>query len=103
MSYFSEVCKLPESVFEGWLREVIDDGIGYLKVSNTGGSWLIYDRGTFHQKHMGVTKELYRTKRAAKEMFRKAKLKFQNVEYSGYRYYYDRGNWKKVKTTFQYD
>lgn len=103
MSYYSETYPLPESVFEEWLREVIDDGIGYLKVSNTGGSWLIYDGGRFHQKHFGRTKELYRTKRAAKEIFRKAKQKFQNIEHDGYRYYYDRGLCKRVVAPLDYN
>ncbi len=98
MSYLSKKYNFTTLEFEQWLIEVVDDGIGYLKVTNTGSSWLIYDHGRFHQKHMGTTKELYRTNRAAKEMFRKAMRKFQNIEHDGFRYYYDMGNWKRIKT-----
>lgn len=103
MSIFSEICEVSDAKIESWLKEVIDDGVGYLKVSNSGGAWIIYDDGLFHMKFRGKTKELYKTKETAKEIFRKRISKYMNVEHSGYRYYYDKGKWKRSKVTFAYD
>lgn len=94
---------LSEETIEQWLKEVIDDGLGYLKVSDSGGNWIAYEDGAFHMKFRRMTKEVYKPKELVKEIFRKRIKKYNNVAHDGFYYYYDRGGWKRQRTTFNYD
>lgn len=94
---------LKDETIAQWLIEVIDDGVGYLKVSNTGGAWIIYDDGSFHMKFRGITREVYKSKETAKQIFRNRINLYKNVEHNGWRYSFGRGKWRKQKVTFTYD
>ena len=52
---------LQPSKREQWLKEVIDDGIGYLKVTDDGGNYIVYDNGIFSMKYRKITKEVFKT------------------------------------------
>ena len=95
--------ELKDSKIEQWLEEVIDDGIGYIKVSNDGGAYIIFDDGLFHMKFRGITTQIFKTREVVKDIFRKRISRYQNLEHDGYRYYYSRGTWKRQKVTFNYD
>ena len=100
---FSEKCTLTQATREEWLKEVIDDGVGYLKVRDEGGNYIVFDNGIFSMKYRKITREVYKSKETIKEIFRKRIQKYQNVEHSGIAYYYSQGTWKKSKVTFEYD
>ncbi len=98
-----EAVELTNTIIEDWIKDVIDNGNGYLKVVNYGGAWIIYENGAFHQKFRGITTELFKSKKTAKEIFRKRISRYQNVQHNGSKYWYDRGTWRKSPASLTYD
>lgn len=100
MSFGYEYCN-PE--IKKWVNEVVDNGTGYLKVTDFGGTFWIYYEGRLHLKHRGITREVYKSHSTVKEIFIKRIYRYYNLEYNGHSYWFDRGRWKRRPMEFKFE
>ena len=93
----SERFPVSKELLNLWLKENILHSLGYIMVSNYGGSYAIVDNGIYSFKNHGFTKQGTCDKVEQLRIIGELIKRYQNFERNGYQYHYSRGNWMRSK------
>ena len=88
---------LTQEELEKIIKDACISSIGYIKVTNYGGSYALIDLGVYTVFKQGYPVVIKKDRKVLCSIFSKLINRYLNFEHNGFSYSYCNGRWNRIK------
>ncbi len=92
----SEIYNIHDEIISLWIRQAVYFD-GNFKVSNSGNSYLLVNKGKPLLCQHGHVKRYIKSPEKLENILKRLVTRYQNFEHNGYMYYFSRGEWRRFQ------